>query len=107
MRNNFSGLKRDTRGLEGRAIASSRADKFQQIVVIPAGVEAFAFDAGFDARVPLEQIERDSAQAREVLRAVALSNPTAIFVEAHVQLPVEIIFPPPVSAGLPADSPAA
>ena len=44
-----------------RAIASSPGDKFQQIIMIPAGVEAFAFDAGLDAGVQLQQIQCDAA----------------------------------------------
>ncbi len=53
-----------------RAIASSRADKFEQIIMIPAGVETFGLDAGFQAGISLQQIQGDPAQPREVLGTI-------------------------------------
>jgi hypothetical protein len=41
-------------GTRRRAIASSSADKSEQVVVVPAGVEAFALDSDLNALVSLE-----------------------------------------------------
>ena len=46
------------------------AEDFQQVVLLPAGLEAFPLDAHLEARFVLEQIVRNLPQRRHVLRCV-------------------------------------
>ena len=65
--------------------------------MVPARFEAFGSDAAF-AFVGFESVEGHAAQPREILGPVALADSSLVFVEAHVQLPVQVVFHRPMAA---------
>ena len=71
-----------------------------QEVVIPAsqfspGLDA---DAGFLGGGLLEQVQRDVAHHRHVLRRVVLADTAFIFAEGDVEHPVQVVLDSPVAA---------
>src|SRR5260221_14641609 len=74
----------------GRAIASSTGQYFEQVVVAPAGFEAFGLDAARGGRLLLEEGERQAAQDREVLGGLADPHAALILAEGPVEQPMHL-----------------
>src|SRR5688572_14401984 len=80
------GVKRTVRRRNSftRATAFSPGQEFEQVVVVPRGVEPLALDATVLGLLPVQQVKRDPSQAAEVLaewplrwRAWSSSKPTS------------------------------
>src|SRR5260370_34665587 len=84
------------RGRRGRAIASSTGQYFEQVVVAPAGFEAFGLDAARGGRLLLEEVERQAAQDREVLGGLADPHAALILAEGHVEHPMHLVLDAPM-----------
>ncbi len=87
--------------LVGRAIASSsglNSRYFCSISVIPPRFQPLVLDANLDGLVRLQQVQRDAAQDREVLRRVALAHPRLVLSIGDIQSPVQAVFDAPVPA---------
>jgi hypothetical protein len=61
---------------------------FLHVVAVPAGEQSSAGDARLAGLVLLEEIERDVAENREVLRGVVFALATLIFARCRVRNPV-------------------
>src|SRR5581483_585570 len=72
-------------------------DNFFEKVGVQGGRFAFPGDAAL-GRITFEETECNLAQQAQVGDRIALLNTTAIFVEADVQLPMEIVFDAPMVA---------
>ena len=66
--------------------------------MLPGSLELFGVDAAFGSLLLLERVEGDMAQDGEILTSLVLAHPAVVFVESHIQDPVQIIFDRPVSA---------
>src|SRR5262245_22345174 len=63
---------------------------------VHSGCFAFARDAHFRGML-LEQAQRQLAHQREILRGMALLNPTGVLIETNVQVPMQTIFNAPMT----------
>ncbi len=68
-----------------------------QEVVVPTGYFALAFDAVL-RRMLLQQADRKAAKPREIVRHVPSARATLVFVERHVQHPMQRILDAPMAA---------
>ena len=66
--------------------------------MIPTGASLLASDTAFFCRLPLEQVECQAAQGREVLGSMACTGPRLVFSEADVHVPVHLVLDPQVAA---------
>ena len=81
---------------QGRRISNSQ--QFEQVGVVPCGIEAFSFDTAFEGCFLFEQVERDAVEQGEVLRGMASAFSVQVFAEAHIEHPVQLVFDAPVLA---------
>lgn len=63
-------------------------EDFEQIVLIPSGVESFALGAHFQGCLVFQEVLSDLAQGVDVLRAIVLADSAPVFPKGHVQGPV-------------------
>ncbi|XWX05464.1 hypothetical protein VZO05_07850 [Aggregatilineales bacterium SYSU G02658] len=68
--------------------------------VVKSGFEAFAFETEFGG-VALEQVQGETTQNGEVLRAIEHAQASAILAKDNIQRPVEVILNRPVGAHRP------
>jgi hypothetical protein len=66
--------------------------------VIPTSFETLAFEASFQSRVLLKQIECDMAQHGEILGRMALTNAAIVLTKGDVEHSMEAVFNRPVGA---------
>ena len=71
--------------------------------MIPCGFEAFSFDAAFETRLQLEQVQGDAVEQGEVLRGISGSFTAQVFSKGHIQHPVQLVFDAPMLANLAVD----
>lgn len=71
---------------------------FQEAVLPPTGLKAFALDACFEGIFPFQQIVGNLPQGCHVLRSMVFANPALVFPEGHVQGPVQPVLDTPVAA---------
>ena len=67
-------------------------------MMIPAGAFLLGFEADFLGRVGLQEIENQMAQDGKVLGGVTDADPALIFVEAHIERPMQRVLDRPVTA---------
>ncbi len=68
----------------------------QQVIIVPACFESFAFDSEFAGFVLFEQVAGDAVEQREVLCGMTGVFAVQVFCEADIQRPVEFVFDAPV-----------
>lgn len=73
-------------------------EDFCEVVIAPAGHEAFVFNADFRSGFIFQQAQCGPSQDAEVRIGMPFAQAAAVFSECHVQLPVQIVFDPPVPA---------
>ncbi len=84
--------------MQGQRTLSSLCDKdLHQEVVVPAGELAFAFNAVFRGML-LEQADRETSKPGEVVGHVPLARATLVFVEGHVEHPMQRVLDAPLAA---------
>ena len=59
--------------------------------MIPAGLEALGADTGALGWLLTQQVKREMARDRKVLGSVALTDAALIFVEGHIEHPMDPI----------------
>ena len=87
---NIAGMRHDLLGRifhQGNRVLTE--EDFEKVVLAPAGLQAFALDADFEAGLLLEQVVGNLAQGGQVLGSVVLAHPALVFIECHVQGPVQ------------------
>jgi len=87
-----------------RAIALY-SDKFESLLFVPCGLESFPFTTCFGGFVPFAQIECTVSNHREVGRTIALTSACPIFIESHIQYPMQWILHTPVCSRNPSELP--
>ena len=68
----------------------------EQVILPPAGQQAFAPNASFAGFLLFEQVERDVAQDREIFRARVFAHPTVILIKGNIQRPMQFVLNAPV-----------
>ena len=68
----------------------------EKVVVVPGGFELSDLDADFGGLVLLEQAEGHTPQGGEVLGGIVSARPAVVFVEGHIQYPVQGVLDAPV-----------
>ncbi len=66
--------------------------------MVPSGFESFCFNSALEGCFLFEQVQRYAVEQREVLCCVACSFSVQVFVEAHIEHPVQFVFDSPVLA---------
>jgi hypothetical protein len=69
-----------------------------EVGVIPRGFELFAFDPPFAGVFSAQQVQGDPSQRGQMLSGMSDTHPTLIFVQLHVQDPVQLVFNAPMPA---------
>ena len=77
---------------------ASKFEKGDEVVWIERAAEAFSVEAFCGSFVGAEQVEGDAAQGGEVGGGVPGAGAAAVFLEAHIEAPVELVFHAPVAA---------
>ncbi|MFT5328702.1 MAG: hypothetical protein ACI8P0_006617 [Planctomycetaceae bacterium] len=62
-------------------------ENIEQIVVVPAGGEAFVFDSDFHRPFVFQQTQGVSAEQAEVGVSMSFSEAALVFSEGHIRLP--------------------
>ncbi len=57
----------------------------------PTGVFLFAPDAALELRVLPQQVQREFAERRQVLGRMARAHPALVFIQRHVEHPVQLV----------------
>ena len=68
----------------------------EQVVIVPASLEAFAFHPEFAGFFLLEQVERDAVEHGVVLCGMAGAFAVKVFSETDIEGPVQFVFDAPV-----------
>ncbi len=83
----------------GQSHVKSRTKQdFLKMGIIPAGFEAFVFDADFGGPLVLQQAQRGPPQDAEVGVGVSFANAALVLLERHVELPVPPVLNAPMTA---------
>jgi hypothetical protein len=69
--------------------------------MIPTGVELLALDAALLGFLSFQQVQRQPAQCRQILRREAGARPALVIAKTNVQHPVQFVFHAPVTAHRP------
>ena len=83
----------------GASLAQEWGQEPEQVRLIPSGGLALALDPDLQARILLQEIQRQAAQNGEVLRTMVDAHPAVILPEGNVQHPVEAVLDLPVRPG--------
>ena len=83
----------------GQLHMKSRTEEdLQEIVLVAGGDESFVFDTDFVGEVVFEQAQSGSAEQAEVGGGVTFAEAGLIFLERHVELPMQLVLDAPVTA---------
>ena len=66
--------------------------------MIPARFLALDREAILAGGLVFQEAESGPAQAAEILRAVPFADPTRVFLKRDVELPMQLVFDPPMPA---------
>ncbi len=84
---------------------SCSSQDFFQIAFVPAGIEAFVFDADLPCGLVLQQTQRGAAEDAEVRIGVAQADPALVFLKRDIQLPMQTVLDAPMAADRIRESP--
>ena len=73
-------------------------EDFEQVVLVPPGVEPLALDAHFQGSFVFQQVVPNLLQHGYVLRAVILAHAAAGLPERSLQSPAQRVFDAPVAS---------
>ncbi len=82
--------------MQGNRVLSE--EDFEQVVLVPSGVEPFALDAYSQRSLVFQEVVSDLPQGIDVLWSVILAHSALVFTKGHVQGPVERVFDAPVAS---------
>ena len=61
---------------------------FEEILIVPGGLELFGVDTAFGSFLLFEQIEGDVSQDSQVFRRMVFANTATVFVQSDIQYPM-------------------